>query len=77
MKNKQMKKAVALILSASITMTSVSWNHLLTASASEVEESMEIEPEEATAEDVIEKENTTDILMNMMKTEMNCRKRTA
>lgn len=60
MKNKQMKRVIALLLSASITTTSISWNHLLTAQASETAESVEITPEEATAENVIEGEKTAD-----------------
>lgn len=60
MKKKQMTRAIAIILSTSITMTSVSWNHLLSAKASEMEESVELEPEEAKAENVIEEEKTTD-----------------
>lgn len=38
MKRKQTTRAIALILSASITMTSVPWNHLFTVKASEIEE---------------------------------------
>lgn len=60
MKRKQTTRAIALILSASITTTSVPWNHLFTVKASEIEENEEIEPEEVTAENVIEEEKTAD-----------------
>lgn len=60
MKRKQMRKAMAILLSASITMTSVSWNQLLSAKASGIGEREEIEPEEAMAEHAIEEEKAAD-----------------
>ena len=60
MKRKQMRKAMAILLSASITMTSVSWNQLLSAKASGIGEREAIEPEEATAEHAIEEEKSAD-----------------
>lgn len=50
MKKKKMKGVVALILVINIAMTSISWNHLLSARASGMEESIGIEPEQATVE---------------------------
>lgn len=58
MKRRRIAKAIALVLSACITVTSVSWENLAVAMASETKGSGRIEPEDVTMENEMSEERT-------------------